>query len=110
VKTALFIGRFQPFHDGHAAVIERLLTEGKAVCVAIRDTEVGGENPYSAAQRVGMIRKRFGAERRVSVIVVPDISEVVYGRDVGYVIRKMDMPSEVEAISASKIRARAQCS
>ncbi len=38
--VSLFIGRYQPFHAGHMALIETVLREGKEVCIAIRDTEI----------------------------------------------------------------------
>jgi cytidyltransferase-like protein len=36
--TALFIGRYQPFHSGHQRLIEEGLRRVGQVCVAIRDT------------------------------------------------------------------------
>jgi cytidyltransferase-like protein len=44
---SLVIGRFQPFHDGHYALVQTLLDEGKDVVVAIRDTPFNEDNPYS---------------------------------------------------------------
>ena len=46
-KYSLFIGRWQPLHDGHVALISQVLDEGKNVCVAVRDTEVSEKNPYT---------------------------------------------------------------
>lgn len=104
---SLFIGRFQPFHDGHAAIVETLLGEGKNVLIAIRNTERSPENPYTAGERVETIRSRFRHQRRVRVIVIPDIEEMVYGREVGYTVREMRMAPDIEAISATRIRAKA---
>jgi adenylylsulfate kinase len=42
-KYALFIGRWQPFHNSHKFLIDKALSEGKNVCVAIRDTELSGK-------------------------------------------------------------------
>jgi hypothetical protein len=36
--------------------------------------------------------------------VVPNITEIVYGRDVGYSINKIELPEEIQQISATKIR------
>lgn len=46
-KYVLFIGRWQPFHDGHKYLIDKLLSKGKNICIGIRDTEISKENPYS---------------------------------------------------------------
>jgi adenylylsulfate kinase len=46
--TALFIGRYQPFHDGHRALIAEGIRRAGQVCIAVRDT--GGtdaNNPFS---------------------------------------------------------------
>lgn len=100
---SLFIGRWQPFHEGHRALIQSVLDEGKPVCIAIRDTPLSEHDPYTVAERVAMLRAEFP---QVRVIVVPDIAEVCYGREVGWGIREIRLPEAVEAISGTAIRAR----
>ena len=100
-KYSLFIGRFQPFHEGHQTFIQTLLDEGRKVLVGIRDTPRDKDNPYDAEQVLEMINTVFP---NVKTIVLPDIEEVVYGRKIGYDIRKLELGAEVEAISASDIR------
>lgn len=39
-KYALFIGRWQPFHNGHKHLIDSALLRGDDVCIAIRNTEI----------------------------------------------------------------------
>jgi len=36
--TALFIGRYQPFHDGHRRLIEEGIRRVGQACIAVRDT------------------------------------------------------------------------
>ena len=44
--TALFIGRYQPFHPGHQRLIEEGLRRVGQVCIAIRDTHgIDEKNP-----------------------------------------------------------------
>jgi len=102
---SLFIGRWQPFHAGHKKLIDTVLAEGKNVCIAMRDTKMNKENPYTTKERKKFIRLVFPDKDRVKIITIPDITEVVYGRGVGYGIREIKMPADVEAISATKIRA-----
>ena len=40
----------------------------------------------------------------VKIIVIPDIDEICYGRDVGYGIRKIDLDQQTESISGTKTR------
>jgi adenylylsulfate kinase len=45
-RTALFIGRYQPFHGGHQRLIEEGLRRVGQVCIAVRDTHgIDGKNP-----------------------------------------------------------------
>ncbi len=106
METSLYIGRFQPFHDGHKAIVEMLLAEGKNVVIALRDTPISDTDPYTVAERTERIRAIFPDEQRVHIITIPNISEVVYGRKVGYAIREVHLSAELEAISATAIRAQ----
>lgn len=99
-KVSLFIGRFQPLHDGHKELIQKMLDEGKIVCVALMNTEVSDNNPYTFEQRERMIREAFGQD--ILVMMIPPVAEVCYGRDVGYGIRRI-MGTQ-EDITASQLR------
>ena len=102
---SLYIGRFQPFHEGHKAIVQKLLDEGRNVCIALRDTPKGDSDPYTVEERTARIRAVFPDETRVKVISIPDIDQMVYGRGVGYKVREMRLPAVLENISATKIRA-----
>lgn len=83
-SSSLFVGRWQPFHKGHKVLIETVLKKGKPVVIAIRDTEISRKNPYSVAERWTMIQKSLKSYAElVKIIVIPDIDEVCFGRDVG---------------------------
>lgn len=99
---SLFIGRWQPLHKGHKKLIKKVMDEGKKVLIAIRDTPVSENNPYTVIERRKMIRASFG--KNVRIITIPDISEVCYGRKVGYKIRRIRLDSQTEEVSGTKIR------
>lgn len=104
---SLYPGRFQPFHDGHKAMVQRLLDEGLDVIIGLRDTEWSKENPYSLFDRKQMVKDSFAAEfreGRVEVYAIPDFDELVYGRKVGYKIRELKLTEAIEGISATGIR------
>jgi len=105
---SLFIGRWAPFHNGHKKLIDTVLNEGKPVVIAVRDTKISEKNPYTTEERIEMIRKAYNNDGRVKVIAIPDISEVCYGRDVGWSIREIRLDEEIEAISATKVRGNEQ--
>ena len=102
MKYSLLIGRYSFLHDGHKALIQRVLDEGKKPLVAIRDTPISEKDPFTYEQRKRMIKSVFG--NKVKVIKIPDIEEVCYGREVGWGIRKIELDKDLEAISATKKR------
>lgn len=101
-KYALFIGRWQPFHSGHKYLIDEALAKGENVCVGIRDTEISDSNPYTAGQRVEMLRRVYGA--RIEVIVIPDINSINIGRNVGYDVNFVEPPADIGKISGTNVR------
>lgn len=103
--TALMIGRFQPFHAGHKALFEKALAKHGQVCIAVRDMPRDEKNPYDAFQVVNNIHEALKEYiGKYEVVILPNIVDVVYGRDVGWTVSKIDLPPEIEAISATNIR------
>ena len=47
---AMFIGRYQPWHEGHRWLIDQALNEDKKVLLCIRDIEPDEKNPWSPMQ------------------------------------------------------------
>lgn len=105
-SASMFIGRWQPFHKGHKTLIETVLKQGKPVVIGIRDTKLSKENPYTVSERWTKIQEELVKYNSlVKIITVPDIDEICYGREVGYLIRRIQLDGEVERISGTKIRA-----
>lgn len=106
-RYALFIGRWQPLHEGHKALFDNLLSDGKNVCIAIRDIEPDEKNPFApkdVKKNIEIEYSEFIEKGRVKVIIIPDISSVEFGRGVGYDIIEHIPPPEIADISATKIR------
>ena len=105
--TALFIGRYQPFHAGHQRLIEEGLRRVGQVCIAVRDTHgVDVKNPlpfFAVKQRIEAALSAHAG--RFVVVSLPNITNVFYGRDVGYAVERIVLDETTEAISASKVRA-----
>jgi adenylylsulfate kinase len=104
-KYSLFIGRFSPFHNGHDFIIRKALDEGKAVLLAVMNTEASERDPYCARLRVSWLRIHYYSDD-VKVIIIPPIESVNIGRDVGYAVNEIEVPDEVRGISATDIRSR----
>jgi D-hexose-6-phosphate mutarotase len=47
-KYALFIGRWQTWHEGHQWLIDQQFQKGKNVWIAIRDVNTDKDNPKTA--------------------------------------------------------------
>jgi cytidyltransferase-like protein len=103
--TALMIGRFQPFHAGHKALFEKALEKHGQVLIGVRSMPSNDKNPFDPSE----VRKNIDAALKeyagkYTVGLLPNIVDVVYGRDVGWTVTKIDLPPEIEAISATQIR------
>ena len=106
-KYSLFIGRWQPWHDGHKWLIDQRLKEGKKVCIAVRDVEPSEDQPWTADEIIQNIKEHLYfevTEDKVIIIKIPDIESVNYGRGVGYEIIEHVPPEDIKQVSATKIR------
>ena len=107
MKRALFIGRWQTLHDGHRWLFAQKLEADEPVLIAVRDTPVTDNDPFTTDEVVTSLEKEYAdevASGMVKVIAIPDISSVNYGRGVGYEINEFVPPEDVSSISATDIR------
>ena len=104
MKYSLFIGKWQPWHDGHTWLIEERLKLGKNILIGIREIE----NPkYSPSDIKLKVLRLFPTEVNIGTIdfiELPDIESINYGRDVGYDIIEHIPPRDIKEISGTKIR------
>jgi adenylylsulfate kinase len=106
--TALLLGRYQPFHDGHKALMIEAIDRVGQVCIAVRDTHGTDEkNPFSFEYVRSRIEHGLRAyEGRFNIILVPNITSIFYGRDVGYKIERIDLDQALQEISATRERVK----
>ena len=106
MPTALFIGRYQPFHGGHQRLIEEGLRRVGQVCIAVRDTHGTDErNPlafFAVKQRIEAALSTHTG--RFVVVPLPNITNVFCGREVGYSVERIVLDQVTESISATKVR------
>lgn len=120
--TAQMLGRWQPWHDGHTALFKKALMETGQVCIMIRTvpqdedasggrTMVQDDNPFTVDQVIQNIKNAlmlegfdYGVE--YTIMTVPNIVDISYGRGVGYTFTQHDLGDDIHNISATKIRAK----
>ena len=105
-KTAIYIGRFQPFHEGHKEIFKNALNQNTQVCILVMDSYgTNKKNPF----KFSFVKKKIKDslqefKGKFKIIKIPVVSEVIYGRKVGYKFRKVKLNKKIEKISATKIR------
>lgn len=104
--TGLMIGRFQPFHDGHKKLFQKILEKQGQVMIMVRDTHgLDQKNPFAYADVVKGINDALQEYRNKYIVIqAPNICGVYYGRDVGYEVERIQLDAETESISATDIR------
>ena len=106
-ETVQMLGRWQPWHAGHRALFERAIAKTGQVCIMIRDCQGWNQsNPFSWSTVKDAIRRDLDPlyQGQYEIIVVPNITNITYGRDVGYRIEQESFDDATHAISATKIR------
>ena len=78
------------------------------MCIQIRDVQGVDDNPFDFETVKKNIEERLNPEfeGRFKIMVVPNITNICYGRGVGYKIEEIVLDEETQKISATKIRAQ----
>ena len=75
--TAMMLGRWQPFHDGHLALFKEILKKTGQVCIMVRTMPQSKNNPFEFEE----IKKRIEEKLKeytgkFEVIKVPNITNI----------------------------------
>jgi hypothetical protein len=106
-ESVQMLGRWQPWHAGHRALFERAIAKTGQVVIMIRDCQGwNGSNPFAAEQVKEFIRRDLDPlyQGQYEILLVPNIVNITYGRDVGYKIEQEVFDDTIHSISATKIR------
>ena len=106
-ESALLLGRYQPWHEGHRALFDRAIAKTGQVVIQIRDCQGWqGSNPFAIEQVKRYIKRDLDPvyQGQYEIQVVPNIVNITYGRDVGYKIEQETFDDATHSISATKIR------
>ena len=106
-ETVQLLGRWQPWHPGHRALFDKAIAKTGQVIIQVRDCQGwNGSNPFAFDQVKSFIKRDLDPvyQGQYQIMLVPNITEIVYGRDVGYKITQETFSDDVHAISSTKIR------
>ena len=77
MKRALFIGRFQPFHNAHLVDVKKILKECDEMIIAVGSSQEKNtlENPFSYSERKRMIESvlKKNKIKNCKIYPVPDL-------------------------------------
>ena len=114
--TVQMLGRWQPWHKGHQELFKRCINKTGQVIIQVRDVEgaSGGQgqddNPFSwetVCKNIedNLIKEGYKRGIDYEIMLVPNITNITYGRGVGYVFEEEIFDEDISSISATKIRA-----
>lgn len=106
-ETVQMLGRWQPWHAGHRALFERSIAKTGQVVIMIRDCQGwNSSNPFAVEHVKYYIKRDLDPiyQGQYEILVVPNIVNITYGRDVGYKIEQEVFDEQIHSISATKIR------
>ena len=107
LKTIVDLEKY-PIQELNTSKIKEIIKKTGQVCIQIRDVQGVDDNPYDFETVKKNIEERLNPkyEGRFKIMLVPNITNICYGRGVGYKIEEIVMPEEIQKISATKIRAK----
>jgi len=106
-ETVQMLGRWQPWHEGHRALFERLISRTGQVIIQVRDVQGWqGSNPFDIAKVKSFIRRDLDPlyQGQYEIQIVPNIVHIGWGRGVGYTSGEETFNESITDISATKIR------
>jgi adenylylsulfate kinase len=102
--TTLMLGRYQPWHEGHHALYKEAGKRTDQVLLGVRNTyNTSEKDPLTFDEVKEYIAKDEFMEDAM-VLRLPNITNIVYGRDVGYKIEQVDLGADIHSLSATQKR------
>ena len=107
MKYSMFIGRWQPWHEGHRWLIDQRLQENKNILICIREVSNDDKNPYNPLDVKKNIEKKLSdliSQNKVKVIIIPDIESVNYGVESDMILLNMFLHKKLTKFLQQKSR------
>ncbi len=92
-KHSFLVSRFQPFHNGHKSLVDKMLRESKYSTIILGSAQESRtqKNPFTADERINMIKNIYGDRKNLNIFTLDDIHDD--GRWYSYVMQKLDEKS-----------------
>ena len=106
-ETVQMLGRWQPWHEGHRALFERLIARTGQVVIQVRDVQGWqGSNPFAIDQVRAAIKRDLDPlyQGQYEIQIVPNIVHIGWGRGVGYTHAEETFDDAITSISGTAIR------
>ena len=94
--TAQMLGRWQPWHLGHQALFNEIIKKTGQVIIMVRDVQGVDDNPFDFETIKKTIHEKLSPDfnGRYKIILVPNITNICYGREVGYKFSEIVLPEK----------------
>lgn len=102
--TTLMLGRYQPWHEGHHALYQEAGKRTPQVLLGVRNTYKTSDKDPLTFDEVKEYIAKDDFMTDAMVLRLPNITNIVYGRDVGYKIEQVELDAATQAISATQKR------
>ena len=109
--TALFLGRFQPWHSGHRAIVDQIFYKNDSSTPSERRTNRASQlvimvrspsaaDPHTFEEIKSMIIKDINTDypRRYEVMEVPNITNIFFGRSIGFEVERIYLSEVLEPV------------
>ena len=99
------LGRWQPWHEGHHKLFIEILKKTGQVNIMVRDVKGVGDNPFNfeeVKKKIELALKDY--KDRIKISLVPNITNICYGRGVGYKIEEIILDEDSKKSQLQKIR------
>ena len=74
---SFMIARFQPFHNGHKSLIDKMLNESRYITIVLGSSQESRteKNPWSVEERKQMIINIYGKCKNIKILSLKDLSD-----------------------------------
>lgn len=104
--SAVMIGRFQPWHEGHQALFNEAISAHEQVTILCESVEQGFDNPYEFKDvaeliRIALEKDHYTLGKEYIIMQIPRVAEISTGQSPDYEVVAYDSGINV---SSSDIR------
>ena len=107
LPTAQMLGRWQPWHAGHQKLFEEILKKTGQVNIMVRDVHGVEDNPFEfETVKKNILEALKDYKNRIKISLVPNITNICYGRGVGYKIEEIVLDEKTHKFLQLKLELR----